>query len=313
MKLGTYKHLAVKAADLAVSEKELEHSVLNMRRKNSVFTHVDDRPARNGDLVVLNYEGFVDGKPFAGGKATHHRLYLGSGKFIPGFEEQIVGRYTGETFDIPIHFPEDYANRELAGQDAVFTTTIVVMGTDEIPEFDDDFALDFSGFSTATELADSLKQTLLAKKEGAEQERIRGELLTQIIETSEIPVSDDILDELQDEVFDERMYQLEQQGISLEDYLKHSRLTMDDLMYQCRKQARRSYQETAVLHAIAMKERFQVSDEELAEAVYEIAFYDDLDPEELLETMDEEELTGIRLQILCDKAMDLVLDTADYI
>lgn len=313
MKLGTYKNLKVNAPDLTVSEKELKRSITNMQAKNSVFIHIDDRPAQNGDLIILNYEGFVDGKPFTGGKATHHRMYLGLGKFIPGFEEQIVGKHVGETFDIQVRFPDNYANRQLAGKDAVFTTTLVFMGIDDIPEFDDDFALDFSSFKTAAELADSLEQTLLAKKEGAEQERIQQELLTQIIDNSEILISDEIIDELQEEVFEERMYDLELRGISLEDYLKHSHQTIEDIQYQCRKKARRNYQETAVLHAIAIEEGFEISEEELVEAIYETVGYDETEAMELLENMDEDELTGLQLQILCDKAMNLAMKSAKYV
>ena len=313
MKLGAYKNLKVKAPDRSYSEAELARSVKNMQMKNSVFFHIDDRAAQVGDVVVLNYEGFVDGKPFVGGKATHHRLTLGEGKYIPGFEDQIVGHCVNEDFDIKVRFPENYGNPQLAGRDGLFKTTLLFMGKEEIPDFDNDFALDFSTFSTAEELLGSLKQTLISKKEYAEEERVQEELLTQIIEASEIPVNQDILDELAEEILEDRLYDLELQGISLENYLKGSHKTMEDLQYECRKKARRNYQQTAVLHAVAAEEGLEVSEEELVEAVYESVGYDEMDAMEVLENMDEDELTGLELQILCDKAMALIRQEAEYI
>lgn len=312
MILGKYRELVVKGPDVTVAPQELERSITNMQRKNSVFIHIDDRPARGGDVVVLNYEGFVGGKTFLGGKATHHRMVLGEGKFIPGFEDQIVGKNAGDVFDIQVRFPDDYPNRQLAGKDGVFATTLLFVGQEEIPDFDDDFALDFSTFSTAEELKESLIVNLQAKKEGAELERIQEELLTQIIEGSEIPVNEDVIDELQEEVFEEKLEDIEAQGMTLEEFLKRSHQTLEDIQYQCRKKARRSFQETAVLHAIAMEEEMEVYEEELEEALWEVAFYEEMDPMEMLESMGEEELTGIKLQILCDKAMELVKETAIY-
>lgn len=312
MKLGKYRGLVVKGPDITVAPQELERSITNMQRKNSVFIHIDDRPAQAGDVAVLNYEGFVGGQTFLGGKATHHRMVLGEGKFIPGFEEQIIGRTAGDEFDIQVLFPENYPNRQLAGKEGVFVTKLLFVGQEEIPAFDNDFALDFSTFSTAEELKESLIVNLQAKKEGAELARIQEELLTQIIEDSEIPVNEEIIDELQEEVFEEKLEDIEAQGMTLEDFLKRSHQTLEDIQYQCRKKARRSFQETAVLHAIAMEEDFEVYEEELEEAVWAEAMYEEMDPMELLESMEEEELTGIKLQILCDKAMELVKETAIY-
>ncbi len=290
MKLGIYKNLKVKGIDVTVSEAELACSITNMQRKNALFYHIDERPAKAGDVVVLNYEGLVAGKPFAGGKATHHRMVLGEGKMIPGFEDQIIGKTMGDEFQIQVRFPQDYIKRELAGREAVFATTLVFVGKEEIPVFDDDFALDFSSYRTAAELADFLKQSLEAKKEAGEYERIQTELLTQIIEGSEIPINQEIIDELSEEFFEEKLEELELQGMSLEECLKRSQQTIEDIRYQCIKKARRSYCETAVLYAIALEEGFEVYEEEL-----------------------EDELDGVELQILCDKAMELVRETAEYV
>ncbi len=313
MKLGKYKGIKVKAVDLTVKEQELQRSISNMQRKNSVFIHVDERPAKLGDVVVLNYEGYVEGKPFLGGKATHHRMRLGENKFLPGFEAQIVGKTMGDVFEIPVKFPEAYANEQVAGKEALFKTELLFVGIEDIPEFDDEFALDFSSFATADELKESLFISLRAKREAAEEKRIQEELLSRIIEDSEIELSEDVLEELAEEVFEEKQIDLESQGLALEDYLKHSCQTLEDVYEQCWQKAKRSYQETTVLHGIAMKEEFEISEEELEEAVWEIAFYEGIDPRELLETMEEEELTGIKLQLYCDKAMELVRENAVYI
>lgn len=313
MKLGTYKHLKVKGPDVTVAEAELQRSITNLRRKHAVFYHIDERPAQARDVVVLNYEGFIDGKPFIGGKATHHRLVLGEGKFIPGFEEQIVGRIMGDAFRIQVVFPEYYANPQVAGKAAMFEAELVFVGHEEIPEFNDDFALDFSSFQTVEELKESLVISLQAKKEASEGERIQEELLTQIIADSEISMDEDVIAELAQEYFAEKEEELNEQGMSMETYLKASNQTIADVEYQCRKKARRSYSQTAVLHAIALAEGIEASEEELQDALCEAAFYADMDPMEFYETMDEEELTGMQLQIMCDKAMELVRTYAVYV
>ncbi|MBQ8663830.1 MAG: trigger factor [Eubacterium sp.] len=313
MKLGTYRNLKVKGIDKTVSDVELKRSIINLQRKNALFYHIDERPAQAGDVVVLNYEGFLNGRPFAGGKATHHRMVLGEGKMVPGFEEQIVGKTMGDAFEIQVQFPLDYANSQLAGKAAVFFATLLLVGREEIPDFDDDFALDFSECTTAAEFAATLKLSLEAKKEASEYERVQADLLTQIIEVSDIPLDEDVLEELQEEVFAEKLEELELQGMSLETFLQKSHQTIEDVQYQCRKKARRSYEQTAVLNAIALEEGFDVTPEELEEAIYDAAFYADMEPLEFFDSMGEEELTGIKLQILCDKAMELVKETAEFI
>lgn len=313
MKLGTYKNLKVRAPRTKVTHGELLQSITNLQRKNALFYHVDERPAKIGDVVVLNYEGFIEGKPFLGGKAIHHRLVLGERKFIPGFEDQIVGHTMGDTFEIHVTFPAPYANRQIAGKAAVFCVELVFVGYEEIQAFDDDFALDFSTFETAEELKDSLMISLQAKKEASEEERIQEDLLTQIIEDSIIPVDETLLDELAEEYFAEKEDELELQGMSMETYLKATHQTMEDVEHECRKKARRSFEQTSVLQAIAIAEDIEVEVEELQDAINEAAFYEEMDPMELLDSMDEEELTGIKLQILCDKAMALVRENAVYI
>lgn len=313
MRLGKYKNIVVKGSNAEVTEAELEQSITNLQRKHSLFYHIDERPAQAGDVIVLNYEGFIDGKSFLGGKATHHRMVLGEGKFIPGFEEQILGHVMGDVFPIDVTFPEHYGNVQVAGKDAIFETELVFVGREEIPEFDDDFALDFSSFQTAEELKESLVISLQAKKQASEEERIQEQLLTKIIEDSEIPMDEEVIAELAEEYMEEKEEELELQGMSMETYLRASHQTIADVEYQCRKKARRRFAQTAVLHAIALAEGIEASEEELQDALCEAAFYADMDPIKFYETLDEEELTGMQLQILCDKAMELVRTCAEYI
>lgn len=310
MKLGKYKGLEVKGPDLHISDWELNRSITNMQRKNALFYHIDERPAQMGDVVVINYKGFVDGKPFLGGKATHHRIVLGEEKFLPGFEEQIIGRTMGDHFDIETVFPADHANRKLAGKDVCYQTELLFVGREETPAFDDDFALDFSTFATAEELKESLLAGLRAKRESSEDERIQEELLTQVIEGAEIYVNEEVIGEFAKDVLQEQIEEIEANGMTLEGFLKCTHQTMEDLRDQCHKKARRNFQETVALHAIAMEEGLEISEEEINETVWKMAFYEDIDPVEMLESMEDAELTGIKLQIYCDKAMDLVRETA---
>lgn len=313
MRLGAYKGLEVKAADLTVQEKELERMVRNTQRKNAVIYHIDERPAQDGDVVFVNYEGHVQGSPYRGGKAVHHRMVLGEHKGLPGFEEQIVGHTMGEQFEICVSVPVEHANEQIAGLDVVFSVHLLVVGREEIPPFDDAFAQDFSTFDTAEELLDSFRVMLTSKKEGAEEQRIQEELLTHIIDDSQIPVADTLLDELQEEVLDEKIEDLEAQGMTIDQFLETSQQTFGEFQIQCRKQALRQYQETTVLYEIAMREGMDVTEEELENALYELAFFEELNEESVEEELDEAELSGIRLQIMCEKAMDFVKQEARYV
>lgn len=312
MKLGKYKGLEVKKADLSVTQQEIEQMIRNMQRKHAVVYHIDERPAQVGDVVILNYEGFIDGASFLGGRATHHRLVLGEDKWIADLEAQIIGKTMGTSFEAVVSFPITHANQEIAGKEAVFQIDLLVVGREEIPDFDDAFAKDFSSFSSAEELRDSFCTNLIAKKEAAEEKRIQEELLSMVIADAEIPLPKDVLEELAEEIFAEKEEDLIEQGLSGEEFLKRSHQTLDGWMESCSEQARRRYQETAVLHAIAQAEGLTVSEEEMEEVICEMAFYEGMDAFEFAAQLDEDTLTGIELQILCDGAMEIVRTHAQY-
>lgn len=310
MKLGTYKGLTVQAPDLTISDKELSRALKNLQKENGVLTHIDDRAAQLGDRAVLNFQGYLDEKPFPGAKGVRYPLILGSHSFIPGFEEQIVGKNIGETFDIFVTFPENYPNPDIAGQKARFSVTLLSLGILDLPEIDDDFALDFSDFDTAEELKEALVQSLTEKKEDRENDRVQRELLTQIIESSAFTLNETIVAQIQEELLSEFEEDLAAQSLTMEQFLKRTGKTMEQVQAEYEQKARRNLAETTLLHAIAGAESIELTEEELEDALYDMADYYEMDPYEFQQSLDPQELDGMKLELLCQKAMDFVLENA---
>lgn len=313
MKLGNYKGLTVQAPDLTISDKELSRSLRNLQRENAVLTHIDDRSARLGDQAIINFQGYVEGEPIPGAKGVRYPLILGSHSFIPGFEDQLTGRNIGDSFDIFVTFPENYPKPEIAGRRARFSVTLLSLGILDLPEIDDDFALDFSDFQTAEELKDALMQSLTEKKEDRENDRIQKELLTQIIESSEFTLNETIVAQIQEELILEFEEDLAAQSLTMEQFLKRTGQSIEQLQTKYEKKARRNLAETTVLHAIAESESIELTEDELEDALYNMADYYETDPYDFLQSLDPQELDGMKLELLCQKAMDFVLEHAQLI
>lgn len=310
IQLGTYKGLEITAPDLTVTEKELNNALANLQKENAILIHVDDRAAQNGDRAVLDFQGYFEDKPLAGTKAKRFPMILGSHRFIPEFEDQIIGKMPGDAFDIFATFPENYPDRKTAGKNARFSVTLLSLGIQELPALDDDFALDFSEFETMEDLKASLKETLTEKKEEKENARIQDELLGKIIETSEFSLNDDIVAEIEDELLEEFEDDIHAHGMSMDQFFQRTGQTTETLQQKYHKKAYRQVAETTVLHAIAQKEHLTFSDEELEDAVYDMAEYYETDPLEFLQELDPQELNGLKLELLCQKAMEFVLEHA---
>ena len=310
IQLGTYKGLEIAAPDLTITEKELNNALCNLQKENAILIHVDDRAAQNGDRAVLDFQGYIDDKPLTGTKAKRYPMILGSHRFIPGFEDQIIGKNIGETFDIFVTFPETYPNAEAAGKKARFSVTLLSLGIQELPALDDDFALDFSDFETMDDLKASLEETLTEKKEEKENDRIQDTLLGKIIETSQFSLNDDIVAEIEDELLAEFEDDIQAHGMSMEQFFQRTGQTLETLQKKYHEKAYRQVAETTVLHAIAQKEQLTFSDDELEDAVYDMAEYYETDPLEFLQELDPQELNGLKLELLCQKAMEFVLEHA---
>lgn len=308
--LGTYKGLEVTAPDLTITENELNHALSNLQKENAVLIHIDDRAAQIGDRAVLDFQGYVDEKPLTGAKARRYPMILGAHRFIPGFEDQIVGKNIGDTFDIFVTFPTTYPNADAAGKDARFSVTLRSLGIQELPALDDDFALDFSEFDTIDALKESLKETLEEQKEEKENERIQETLLGKIIADSRFSLNDTIVAEIEEELLAEFEEDIQAHGMSMEQFFQRTGQTPETLQAKYHEKACRQLSETTVLHAIAEQEKLTFSDDELEDAVYDMAEYYETDPLEFLQELDPQELNGLKLELLCQKAMEFVLEHA---
>lgn len=306
MKLGNYKNLKIKKADTSVSKKELDSALDAMQKENSLLLHIDDRPARKGDCVILDFQGYINGAPIANGARKQFRLVLGSHSFVPGFEEQIIGKMPGTDFDISLRFPEDYSVKTAAGKDAVFHIQLHFIEEQLLQELDDAFARDFSDFDTLEALTGEIFQNLTDKKEAQAREQMEQELLTQIIDNSQLELDEHLLEQLQEELRLEFEEDLQAQGMTTEQFLRRTKKSADFIDERCRSQARRRLQETMVLNAVADREGLYLTEEEQLEALGGLAEEYGISVEEFADMLDADELDGLELELLCSKALDFI-------
>ena len=265
--LGAYKGIEVPKAAVSVSKAEVDAELNRMAERNARIETVD-REAKTGDTVVLDFEGFVDGKPFDGGKAENYELTLGAGQFIPGFEDQVVGHTIGEEFDISVTFPEDYHAEELKGKPVVFKIKLHEIKMKELPEVDDEFVKDVSEFDTLEEYRKDIEQKLLSQREKAADADVENQLVEAVIEKVQADIPDEMVENEVDEIINSFAYRLQSQGLKLETYLKYTGQTTDDLRTQYKPQAERQVKVRLGLEKIAELENLKPTEEE-TEAEYQ--------------------------------------------
>ena len=271
VKLGKYKGIALEKNEYKVTDHDVEHELLHMAEHNSRMVTVTDRAAENGDIAVIDFVGSVDGVEFEGGKAENHELELGSGTFIPGFEDQVVGMKAEEVKDVNVTFPEEYFSKELAGKAAVFKVTLHEIKKKELPEIDDEFAKDVSEFDTL----DELKADIKAKKEAQNADRAKAELeekaVRAVAEISEVEIPSGMVEVELDNMAEDMNRRLSYQGISLEQYMQMLGKTMADFRKESEEPAKDSIKMRLVLEAVCKDAKIEATDEEVAAKVTELA------------------------------------------
>lgn len=265
--LSEYKGVEVEKVEYKIADDDVEKEILVMREKNSRMVEVTDRPVAEGDIAVIDYEGFVDGEAFEGGKGENYHLTIGSGHFIPGFEEQLVGKNTGDEFTIDVKFPEEYHSEELKGKDAQFKVKINGIKVKELPEPDDEFAKDVSEFDTYAELFEDVKKRLLADAEARQKRDMEDRVLEAIADKTEIDIPECMIEQQADRMLQEYAYRLSSQGITLEQYAQYTGLDIDKIKEQFRENAQKAVKSNLILEKIAKVESIEVTDEEM-EAEY---------------------------------------------
>ncbi len=301
IKLGDVKGIKVKKTVNAVTDEMVDHEIGHLLERGARKVDVDDRAAQNGDDVVIDFEGFKDGVPFDGGKAEKYSLKLGSGQFIPGFEDQVVGHKIGEEFDINVTFPEDYQAKELAGAPVVFKIKLHEISYQELPELDDDFVKDTTDFETVDELkADTRKHLEEHAEEHANQE-LEGAIMDQVIGKVEGEIPEIMYENKVDEMVDEMAHRLSHQGLDLNTYLQFTGMTEEGLRTAYREQAEKQVKLRLALEQYVKENSVEVSDDELEEEYKKIGEQYNMPVETVKQYIRAEDL---RLDAAVGKAVD---------
>ena len=270
VELGEYAGLTVNKDVQTVDEADVDAEIKRMQDRNGRLL-TREGEAQNGDTVDIDFEGFVDGVAFEGGKAEHYSLVLGSGSFIPGFEEQVVGHKAGEEFDVNVKFPEEYQAKELAGKDATFKIKLHEVQYKELPELDDDFAKDVSEYDTLDELKDSIRKNIAANHEKQADQKVENDLIDQIVAGMKADIPDAMIDSRIEELVQDFGYRISQQGLKLEQYLQYMGMTMENFKEQFREQADKQVKTRLAMEAIAAKESIEATEEEFEAEIKQIA------------------------------------------
>ena len=311
--LGEYKGVEVEKQAVEVTDEEIMAEIDKERENNSRTIDVDDRAVQNGDMVKLNFEGFVDGEAFEGGKGENYDLTIGSGSFIPGFEEQLVGAKIGEEMEVNVTFPEEYQAAELAGKAAVFKCTVNEIKVKELPEADDDFAKDVSEFDTLAEYKEDIKKNLAEKKEKEAKTAKENAVVAKIVENAEMEIPDPMVDGQVRQMADDFARRIQSQGLSVEQYFQFTGMSAEKLFEQMRPEAEKRIQNSLVLEAVAKAEDIQISDEKVEEELAKMAEMYKMEVEKLKEIMGDYEKEQIKNDLAIQEAVTMVTEAAKEI
>ena len=310
VELGQYKGIEVEKQDTAATDEEVDKEIDKERESNSRSITVEDRPVQDGDMTVIDFEGFVDGTPFEGGKGTDYPLTIGSGAFIPGFEEQLIGAEIGKETEVNVSFPEDYHAKDLAGKPAVFKCTVKEIKVKELPELDDDFAQDVSDFDTLEEYKADVRKKIEEKKAASAKAKKEDAVIEKIIEDAKMEIPDAMVKTQAEQGVDEFAQRLQMQGMSIEQYLQYMGGSIDAMVEQYKPQALKRIQSRLVLEAVAAAENLEVSDEELEAEYSRMAEQYKMEVEKLKELFSDADKKTIREDLAIQKAVDLVTEAA---
>ncbi len=308
VKLGEYKGVKVKKVDTTPTEEEVMDEIGKELESNARIVSVEGRAIEMGDTAVIDYEGFLDGVPFEGGQDENSSLEIGSGTFIPGFEEQLVGKNVGDEVEVNVTFPEAYQEPDLAGKDAVFQVKIHEVKTKELPELDDDFAQDVSEFDTVEEYKESVRAKVEERKTEAAKREQEDEALEKIVEASEMDIPEAMIDTQCENMVNQFAQQLAGQGLPMEQYLQYAGTTLDELKEQVRPDAETQIKNELVLDAIAVAEAIEITEEDIDAELEKMAEMYQMEVEQLRDYLGEEEKENMKLDLASRKAMELVSD-----
>lgn len=308
--LGKYKNVQIEKISTEVTDEEVDAEINKERESNAREINVEDRPVKDGDMTILDFEGFVDGVAFAGGKGENYPLTIGSGAFIPGFEEQLVGAELNKELEVNVTFPEDYKAEELKGKAAVFKCTVKEIKEKELPELDDEFASEVSEFETLAEYKDDVRKKLTEKKETEARDKKEEAVIDAIIADAKMEIPDPMLETQQRQMVEDFAQRLSMQGLTLEQYYQFTGLDNDKMLEQVKPTALKRIQSRLVLEAVAKAENMTTDDADYDKEVKRLAEIYQMEEDKVKEMLGEREKKELMLDVLVKKAVDFVVEHA---
>ena len=308
--LGAYEGVEVPKTEINVTDEEVDAEVDKEREKNSRTTTVEDRGVENGDMIKLDFDGSVDGVAFDGGKAENYDLTVGSGSFIPGFEEQLVGVKAGEEKEVKVTFPEDYHAKDLAGKEAVFKCKVNEIKVKELPEANDEFAQDVSEFDTLAEYKEDLKKKLTERKETAAKNAKEAAAVEAAVANAEMDIPDAMVDGQVRQMANDFARRIQSQGLTVDQYFQFTGMTAEKLMDQMKPEALKRIKNSLVLEAIAAKENFEIAEEKIAEELKKMSEAYKMEVDKIKEALGESGLDQMKADLKIQAAVDFIRDKA---
>lgn len=309
MRLGTYKGIHMTRPNTEVTKHEVLNVLKKKQKEYAVATNIDDRSAQEGDQVILDFQGMYHGQDIPHGNGSDFALTIGAKVFLPEFDDALIGKNIGDTFDINVTFPTDYRISTMQNRSVVFHTTLKKIRLMDYQPIDDEFAKDFSEYTTLNEWENEIFSHLQARRKTSVQEKLTREVMTKIIADSDIPIDDDMKEEITQIYYDDFLDELEMNQIPLELYCKRSGHTEDEIYADKEQEAIKTIQAQSVLHAVAAAEKISITQEELNTELKNIAQEEEEDPEEFMATLEEEDVENIADQLTMDKTMAFILDS----
>lgn len=309
VELGEYKGIEVEKETVKVLQADVKAELNRMAQRNA-RTETVERKAKKNDTVDIDFEGFVDGVPFEGGKAEHHELTLGSGAFIPGFEDQLIGTKIGEDKDVTVTFPEDYHEKSLAGKEAVFKCKVNAITVKELPDADDEFASEVSEFETLAEYKEDIKKKLTEKKEKEARAKKEAQAVEKAVENATMEIPDAMIDTQVQSMMEDFARRMQSQGLSLEQYFQFTGMDAKKMHDQMKPEALKRIQNSLVLEAVAKAENIEISDEKVDEEIAKMAEAYKMEVEKLKGIIGDSERDQMKKDLAVQAAADLIADAA---
>ena len=308
--LGQYKGVEVEKADASVSAEDVEAELKKVQEQNARLLTVEDRGVEDGDQTVIDFEGFVDGKGFEGGKAEDYPLTIGSHSFIDTFEEQLIGKKIGEECEVNVTFPTEYHAADLAGKPATFKVTVKEIKVKELPELNDEFASEVSEFDTLDEYKKDVEKKLVEKKEIEANSKNEDAVVAKVVENASMEIPDKMIDAKAENMVQDMARRMQSQGLSLDMYLKYTGMTVEQMKEQARPDAEKRIRTRLVLEAVAKAENIQISDEKVDEEVAKMAEAYKMEVEKLKSYMSESDVKQMKEDLAVQQAVDLLVAEA---